>query len=84
MVGRLLRQLDAVHHRVCPGPLTAAVVEGRLIRAWSPPFNQRAKARRRSPGAGKGPGRGAGAPAPPPPGPPPPTSLLEQLGTEKW
>jgi len=38
--GRLLRQLDAVHHRVCPGPLTAAVLEGRLIRAWSPPFNR--------------------------------------------
>ncbi len=42
-VGRLLRQLDAVHHRVCPGPLSAAVIEGRLIRAWSPPFNQQGK-----------------------------------------
>ena len=28
-----------MHHRVCPGPLTAAVLEGRLIRAWAPPFN---------------------------------------------
>ena len=40
-VGRLLRQLDAVHHRVCPGPLTAAVVEGRLIRAWRHPSTSR-------------------------------------------
>jgi DNA polymerase III subunit epsilon len=48
-VGRLLRQLHTVHHRVCPGPLRAAVIEGRLIRAWSPPFNQQGKARRRNP-----------------------------------
>jgi len=48
-VGRLLRQMDAVHHRVCPGPLTAAVLEGRLIRAWVPPFNQQGKAGRRRP-----------------------------------
>jgi DNA polymerase III epsilon subunit family exonuclease len=48
-VGQLLRQLDAVHHRVCPGPLTAAVLEGRLIRAWAPPFNRQGKVRRRSP-----------------------------------
>ena len=60
MVGRLLRQLDAVHHRVCPGPLTAAVVEGRLLRAWSPPFNRPQKVRRRSPGRAEGPARGAG------------------------
>jgi DNA polymerase-3 subunit epsilon len=46
-VGRLLRQMDAVHHRVCPGPLTAAVLEGRLIRAWAPPFNFQGKAGRR-------------------------------------
>jgi DNA polymerase III epsilon subunit family exonuclease len=45
-VGRLLRQLHAIHHRVCPGPLSAAVIEGRLIRAWSPPFNQQGRARR--------------------------------------
>ncbi len=49
-VGRLLRQLDAVHHRVCPGPLTAEVLEGRLIRSWSPPFNRHGKAKRRAPG----------------------------------
>jgi DNA polymerase III epsilon subunit family exonuclease len=48
-VGRLLRQLHVVHHQVCPGPLRAAVIEGRLIRAWSPPFNQQGKVRRRSP-----------------------------------
>jgi DNA polymerase III epsilon subunit family exonuclease len=46
MVGRLLRQMDAVHHRVCPGQLTAAVLEGRLIRAWSPPYNKQGKVRR--------------------------------------
>lgn len=34
---RLLRPLHAVHHLVCPDPLTAAVVEGRLIGRWSPP-----------------------------------------------
>ena len=49
-VGRLLRQMHAVHHRVCPGPLTAAVLEGRLIRAWAPPFNTQGKVRRRDPG----------------------------------
>jgi hypothetical protein len=45
-VGRLLRQMDAVHHRVCPGPLTAAVLEGRLIRTWAPPFNVQGKVKR--------------------------------------
>ena len=49
-VGRLLRQIDAVHHRVCTGPLTAEVLEGRLIRAWAPPFNRQGKVRRRNPG----------------------------------
>ena len=49
-VGRLLRQMDAVHHRVCQGPLTAEVLEGRLIRAWEPPFNRKGKVRRRDPG----------------------------------
>jgi DNA polymerase III epsilon subunit family exonuclease len=49
-VGRLLRQLHAIHYRVCPGPLTAAVLEGRLIRAWSPPFNRIGKVRRKDPG----------------------------------
>ena len=55
-VGRLLRQMHAVHHRVCPGPLTAAVLEGRLIRAWAPPFNAQGKVRRRDPGTARGPG----------------------------
>lgn len=45
-VGRLLRQVHAIDHRVCPDPLTAAVIVGRLIRAWSPHFNQ--------PGRGRG------------------------------
>ena len=49
-VGQLLRLLDTVHHRVCPGPLTAAVLEGRLIRAWAPPFNRQGKVRRRPAG----------------------------------
>jgi hypothetical protein len=39
-VDRLLGQLHSVHHRSCPGPLTAAVLEGRLLGAWSPPFNR--------------------------------------------
>ncbi|MGA3149857.1 MAG: exonuclease domain-containing protein, partial [Acidimicrobiales bacterium] len=47
-VGRLLRQLHAVNHRVCPGPLSAAVTEGRLIRAWSPDFNKQGKVRKRN------------------------------------
>ena len=42
-VGRLLRQLHTINHRVCPGPLSAAVTEGRLIKAWSPSFNQQGK-----------------------------------------
>jgi DNA polymerase-3 subunit epsilon len=45
-VTRLLHQLDAVHHRVCPGTLTAEVLEGRLLSAWSPPFNRPGKRRR--------------------------------------
>jgi DNA polymerase-3 subunit epsilon len=49
-VGRLLRQMASVHHRVCPGPLTAAVLEGRLIRTWAPPFNAQGKVKRRDPG----------------------------------
>ncbi len=50
-IGRLLRQMDAIHHWVCPGPFTAEVLEGRLIRAWSPPFNRQGKPRRRDPGS---------------------------------
>ncbi len=45
-IGRLLRQMDAVHHHVCPGPFTAEVIEGRLIRAWAPPYNRQGKPRR--------------------------------------
>ena len=64
-VGRLLRQLDAVHHRVCPGPFSTAVIEGRLIRAWAPPFNQQGKTRRRVTTAASGaPGEGGGRPRP--------------------
>ncbi len=37
-IGRLLRQMHAIHHRVTPGPLTAAVTEGRLIRAVVAPL----------------------------------------------
>jgi len=50
-IGRLLRQLHSVHHRVCADPLTAAVIEDRLIRRWSPPYNQPGKVRRRNPDA---------------------------------
>jgi DNA polymerase III subunit epsilon len=46
LVSRLLRQVHVIGHRVCPDPLTATVIEGRLIRAWSPRFNQ--------PGRGRG------------------------------
>ena len=53
MVGRLLRQMSCVHHRVCPGPLTAAVLEGRLIRAWSPPYNKQGKVRRATAPSGR-------------------------------
>ncbi len=53
-VGRLLRQLDAVHHHVCPGSLTAEVIEGRLIRAWSPPFNRVGRVKRIAPLAADG------------------------------
>ncbi len=42
-IGRLLRQLHAVHYRVCPGPLTASVLEERLIGIWSPAFNRKGR-----------------------------------------
>jgi DNA polymerase III epsilon subunit family exonuclease len=48
-VGRLLRQVHAIDHRVCPDPLTATVIEGRLIRAWSPQFNQPGRRRATNP-----------------------------------
>ncbi len=51
-IGRLLRQLHTIEHRVCPDPLTAAVLEGRLIRGWSPPYNQQGKTRRKATATG--------------------------------
>ena len=48
-VGRLLRQLHTVHHRVCPGPLSAAVTRGPADPGLVAPFNQRGKARRTGP-----------------------------------
>lgn len=45
-VGRLLRQLYTIQHRVCPGLFTATVLEGRMIRAWNPPYNRQGRARR--------------------------------------
>ena len=49
-VSRLLRQLHTVHHRVCPGPLHAEVLEGRLIRTWGPPYNRQGRKKRRAAG----------------------------------
>lgn len=62
-VGRLLRQLHTVHHRVCSGPFSAAVVESRLIQTWSPVFNHQGKARRSRPSCNK-PSRQADEPTP--------------------
>jgi DNA polymerase-3 subunit epsilon len=42
-VGQLLREAQAVDHVVCTGPLEAAVLEVRLIRALQPRFNRQAK-----------------------------------------
>lgn len=44
---RLLRQVHSVHHDVCPERFTASMEQARLIEAWSPPFNARARRRRR-------------------------------------
>jgi DNA polymerase III epsilon subunit family exonuclease len=63
-IGRLLRQLHAIHYRVCPGPLTAEVLEGRLIRAWSPVFNRQGKVRRPSLASTTGPGGRRGSTRP--------------------
>jgi len=54
-IGRLLRQLHAVHHWVCPGPFSAGVLEGRLIRAWSPPYNRQGVTHRKPSGGAVGP-----------------------------
>jgi DNA polymerase-3 subunit epsilon len=45
-VRQLLRRVHGVHHRVCPASSTQELA-GRLIRAWSPPFNRPAKRNRR-------------------------------------
>ncbi len=42
-LSRSLRQMNAIHFRVCPGLSTAAVIERRLILAWDPPFNRPSK-----------------------------------------
>ncbi len=47
-VTRLLGLLAAVDHQICGTTLEATVLEGRLIRAWTPPFNQHGRARRSS------------------------------------
>jgi DNA polymerase III subunit epsilon len=46
-VDQLLRQLEAIEHIECRGPLEAAVVEVRLIHYHQPPFNRRSKVWRR-------------------------------------
>src|SRR5205814_896685 len=46
-VTQLLREMEAVDHVVCAGPLEAAVLEVRLIHQHLPPFNRRAKTWRR-------------------------------------
>lgn len=61
-VGRLLRQLHTINHRVCPGPLSATVLESRLIQAWSPVFNQQGKAKRFRPRIAKLPHQRTSAP----------------------
>lgn len=37
--GRLLRRMHAVDHLVCAAEERASIIEGRLLEAWSPPFN---------------------------------------------
>ena len=46
-VDQLLREMEAVDHVVCAGPLEAAVLEVRLIHQHLPPFNRRVKSWRR-------------------------------------
>lgn len=38
-IGALLREVDRIDHKVCPSTLEAAVLEARLIRALTPPYN---------------------------------------------
>jgi DNA polymerase III subunit epsilon len=37
---RLLRRVQAVDHVVCPTVDRASAIEGRLLQAWTPPFNR--------------------------------------------
>jgi DNA polymerase-3 subunit epsilon len=46
-VTQLLREMEAVDHIVCEGPLEASVLEVRLIHQYMPPFNRRSKTWRR-------------------------------------
>src|SRR5207302_8842827 len=46
-VEQLLREVEAIDHVVCGGPLEAAVLEVRLIHQHLPPFNRRVKSWRR-------------------------------------
>ncbi|MBV9410721.1 MAG: DEDD exonuclease domain-containing protein [Acidimicrobiia bacterium] len=46
-VTQLLREMEAVDHIVCDGPLEASVLEVRLIHQYLPPFNRRSKTWRR-------------------------------------
>jgi len=46
-VTQLLREMEAIDHIVCDGPLEAAVLEVRLIHQHMPPFNRRSKTWRR-------------------------------------
>ena len=46
-VTQLLREMHAIDHIVCAGPLEASVLEVRLIHQHLPPFNRRSKTWRR-------------------------------------
>jgi DNA polymerase III subunit epsilon len=46
-IDQLLREMEAVDHIVCAGPLEASVLEVRLIHQHLPPFNRRSKTWRR-------------------------------------
>jgi DNA polymerase-3 subunit epsilon len=42
----LLREVESIEHMLCPTDLEASVVEARLIRAHSPPYNRAQRGRR--------------------------------------
>ncbi len=48
-VGALLREVERIDHRSCPSTLEAAVLEARLIRALTPPYNRQGTRWRRYP-----------------------------------